>query len=691
MDIKKIISIVDGADSKSVIVEGKNMAKDMVMQHYQQPKPVTTKPYKSKINEYFKVVNDETLQVIKESQESKKVEVKRIVDRVLERLDESKKTDAPKPRNFVAKNQKTSGAGAHKDKKKAEKQGDVKHKKQAVALDEAATPKDPGFKPNLEVPTAPELPEIELKSGVNDLGDGVQVTVNPDGTKTHSSGQGTFTFDKSNKAIKYQSPSFGGMSQEHDLVTGNIIVRYMAGPLSASQTYDKTGKVLDTNADYTMGATTVGMSKDAKGITSKRMSSQDPSIAPSGKDLYAMGNKDKEATYDKAMAQVAKTQAPNSETNLKEGVAGPKKCWPGHRKVGTQPGTGKNKGKRVNDCEKIKENVIEVGAPVKVYSNVLKKAVFGKIVNLKEGYAYVNYNNTKIIMKHPVLSEADMSLTQLGGAAGTGVTKAVVAKTGAKTAAKFIPGAGSAISAFDAYNRWKEGDRTGAVISALAGVGWLVPGPLGWALGGSLDAANLGRDLAKGDKKPEVAATPDPKAAKAPAAAAGKWPTTPEEIKAFQKANKDKDGQPLVPDGLIGARTYQALVKAGYKAPSNFAVTAYKPTQAPAKAQAAAPTATPAPAQAATPAPATTSTQTNTKTSVSGTIKMGKPEGPIQFNGKTVNPGDPEYASASQALLAQQQKMQQFRTRGERTVDKNLATSGAPVYQGASQGLDRDY
>ena len=40
-----------------------------------------------------------------------------------------------------------------------------------------------------------------------------------------------------------------------------------------------------------------------------------------------------------------------------EGVAGPKNCWPGYRKTGTQPGTGKNKGKRVNDCEKIKEDV----------------------------------------------------------------------------------------------------------------------------------------------------------------------------------------------------------------------------------------------------------------------------------------------------------------------------------------------
>ncbi|NDG80088.1 MAG: hypothetical protein EBX47_11835, partial [Synechococcaceae bacterium WB8_1B_057] len=42
-----------------------------------------------------------------------------------------------------------------------------------------------------------------------------------------------------------------------------------------------------------------------------------------------------------------------------EGVAGPKNCWPGHRKVGTKPGTGKNAGKRVNDCEKIKETDVD--------------------------------------------------------------------------------------------------------------------------------------------------------------------------------------------------------------------------------------------------------------------------------------------------------------------------------------------
>lgn len=31
-------------------------------------------------------------------------------------------------------------------------------------------------------------------------------------------------------------------------------------------------------------------------------------------------------------------------------VAGPKDCWDGYKKDGTQAGTGKNKGKRVNKC-----------------------------------------------------------------------------------------------------------------------------------------------------------------------------------------------------------------------------------------------------------------------------------------------------------------------------------------------------
>jgi hypothetical protein len=45
-----------------------------------------------------------------------------------------------KPRNFVAKNASLAGkAGQHKDKKKAEKQGDVKHKKQSMPTESVAT------------------------------------------------------------------------------------------------------------------------------------------------------------------------------------------------------------------------------------------------------------------------------------------------------------------------------------------------------------------------------------------------------------------------------------------------------------------------------------------------------------------------------------------------------------------------
>lgn len=52
--------------------------------------------------------------------------------RSTEFVTEAKVIKTEKPRNFVAKNAKMGGAGQHKDKKKAEKQGDVKHKQKEV-------------------------------------------------------------------------------------------------------------------------------------------------------------------------------------------------------------------------------------------------------------------------------------------------------------------------------------------------------------------------------------------------------------------------------------------------------------------------------------------------------------------------------------------------------------------------------
>jgi len=50
-------------------------------------------------------------------------------DNLIAQEADSKTIPTSTPRNFVAKNAKTSGAGAHKDKKKAAKQGQEKHKK----------------------------------------------------------------------------------------------------------------------------------------------------------------------------------------------------------------------------------------------------------------------------------------------------------------------------------------------------------------------------------------------------------------------------------------------------------------------------------------------------------------------------------------------------------------------------------
>jgi hypothetical protein len=56
-----------------------------------------------------------------------------------------------------------------------------------------------------------------------------------------------------------------------------------------------------------------------------------------------------------------------------------------------------------------------------------------------------------------------------------------------------------------------------------------------------------------------------------------------------------------------------------------------------------------------------------------------------------VQPGSPEYAAASAALIKAQGSSQAARTQGERNVEKKLASSGAPVQQGAANADSRDY
>ena len=92
-------------------------------------------------NEFTKITQDNITRYILESDSGTTTsgsvatvpgalgKVRKRGDNILAQEADKKTVPVSTPRNFVAKNAKTGGAGQHKDKKKAEKQGNVKHRK----------------------------------------------------------------------------------------------------------------------------------------------------------------------------------------------------------------------------------------------------------------------------------------------------------------------------------------------------------------------------------------------------------------------------------------------------------------------------------------------------------------------------------------------------------------------------------
>ena len=79
------------------------------------------------------------------------------------------------------------------------------------------------------------------------------------------------------------------------------------------------------------------------------------------KDTYGKDAKDvmyatatKLAQKDESYGMI---KASKKQKNEAEAVDGYDKCWDGYRKDGTKPGTGKNTGKRVNNC--VKEDAVK--------------------------------------------------------------------------------------------------------------------------------------------------------------------------------------------------------------------------------------------------------------------------------------------------------------------------------------------
>jgi hypothetical protein len=100
------------------------------------------------------------------------------------------------------------------------------------------------------------------------------------------------------------SPRFAGLQRtQHN--NGDTTDDYTVGPMSVNQRKDAKGNVVSSNTQYDLGVGKLGAGQDASGIKSKSWAPASSAEDPiSTKDLYAAGNKDKEATYDRAIKQV---------------------------------------------------------------------------------------------------------------------------------------------------------------------------------------------------------------------------------------------------------------------------------------------------------------------------------------------------------------------------------------------------
>lgn len=552
MDMKKLLSIVDNSETKSktVITEGTNMAHQMVMQQYSKTQQTAPK-FKSNINEYLKVVNNEMLGALQEQQEQKKIEVKRIVDRVLTRMDEGKtvKVEAPKPRNFVAKNATTSGAGAHKDKKKADKQGDVKHKAKALDLAELRT-------------------EVKDKDGKvtswKDEGEWKKADTkkNPRGRVTNLSDKARRETEKQDKDRADETAYFDPtLAKDNDDSAIQKFAQQGQDKLNLEKQQrsfqDRMAKI---GKKYTPGMKSWDV-EDAERAYAKEKAARAPKLEDRELTEKAVSKSQQKLMGMVHAAQKGEKPASKEVAKIAKGMG---------KKDAEDFASTKHKG-LPEKKKTVKESYgsVEVGAPVKVYSNVLKKAVFGKVVRLKEGRAYVQYDNTKIVMGHPI------DAVQLNEAAAAATGAKVAAATGGKLASRLIPGVGAAVGAYDAYDRAKKGDYIGASLSGLGALTSFIPG-VGTAATMGLAGAQLARDYKKktGAFAPDEAdaatqtatpatapgaMTPNPKA---PAAAA---PSIKDPV-ALQKALIAAGANlgPTGADGDIGKLTKAAMADPKY-------------------------------------------------------------------------------------------------------------------------------
>jgi peptidoglycan hydrolase-like protein with peptidoglycan-binding domain len=146
----------------------------------------------------------------------------------------------------------------------------------------------------------------------------------------------------------------------------------------------------------------------------------------------------------------------------------------------------------------------------------------------------------------------------------------VAAKTSGKLLGKVIPGAGAALSAYDAANRLKAGDKTGAAIAGITGAASMIPGIgtgaaiLGTGIQAARDKWRTGSWLPDDEQVAAAAAKDQPAAqaaAPAPAVAQPKVQVPPggnPKVFALQQQLIAK-GAKIKADGKMGPATQAAM------------------------------------------------------------------------------------------------------------------------------------
>ena len=142
----------------------------------------------------------------------------------------------------------------------------------------------------------------------------------------------------------------------------------------------------------------------------------------------------------------------------------------------------------------------------------------------------------------------------------------VAAKAGSKLLGKVIPGAGAALGAYDAANRLKAGDKTGAAIAGITGAASMIPGIgtgaaiLGTGIQAARDKWRTGSWLPDDEQVAAAAAKGQPtQAAAAPAAPAQPVPPGGDpKVFALQQQLIAK-GAKIKADGKMGPITQAAM------------------------------------------------------------------------------------------------------------------------------------